>query len=268
MALEYPAKTTVLYANLTKPSLISAIVTTGISTFVAGFGSTNLRYEDPWTMMKTSAISGTPTFEIQFSSAQTVQSFGVINHNLFDAGYATATLRHWNGSTYVSDGAITIMQGNMDIAGSLTSPGSWARWQINLGTTGSNFFVGSFFLGSRYVVGRNPSAFFQTRTETTITEQSAGGAVHTIPGAAKSVGALEMTFERGTLTDVDFFRSRPKGELWGILPPEHVDGYDIATGEDIFWGRKRDIRTDPKGPGGHFTVQEARYDYVVSLDGV
>jgi hypothetical protein len=248
----------------------NAVVTGGITSTVSGFPSSNLLYPSPWDLMKTSAVSGTVTIEIDMSTSLTLQSFGLLNHNLWSAGYSSAAFQHWTGS-WTTDATVTITPGDQDILCTTSAGVTSDKFRVSLGSAppGTNFYLGLFYLGLRYVVTRNPApgGILQTRTEPIAFEESAGGARHFYTGFPKRSGKMELTWERTQIADVEFLRQQPKFSLLGIIPPEQGDFQSSPGGQEIFFGYVVSNTPSPRGPGAQATADPARYDWTLELEG-
>lgn len=268
MAAETYDRMTIAYGNVVKPANITSLTPGGISGFQTGFPADNLEYEDPWTMMKTNGISGAPTFYYQFTGSFYPRVLGILNHNLKSAGYATVAIAHYTAS-YMTVATRTI-ESDDDIWVGWTDSVPATLWRIQLNATANDFQIGSIFLGSRNVMTRNPSKAMvqQTRKTDMTVERSAGGAKLFNWGSAKRDASMTLSWERADMTDVLWFRQRSRDELLGVLPPEYFDvGEGVWPGQEPFWGYVDNRGMKPRGPGGINTGQQARYQFVVNLEG-
>jgi len=268
MAIEVLANMAVAYGNQVNPTNVSAIVTGGITSFVSGYPAENLEIEDPWTMTKTSVVASAPSFEHQFASSLQLNALGILNHN-FHPAYTSLTVEYWNGSTFVSVGAVTLYY-NSDIWVSWDGSNSSARWRFRLNSGTTNLRIGSVFWGFRYAMLKSPATALmsQARESPLLIEQSAGDARHVIFGAAKRTATMEVSWSRAPILDVDFFRTLGNNEMIGIMPPEHGDDIDLQVlGQEPFWGYVASRVMVPRGPGGRNTTQPATYDMTLTLEG-
>jgi hypothetical protein len=269
VTLEVLSRLAIAYADSITAGLGTSVVTSGITSTVPGFPSSNLLYKSPWDLMKTSAVSGTVIIEIDMSTSLVLQSFGLVNHNLWSAGYSGASFQHWTGSAWSTDATVTITPGDQDVLCTTSAGVTSDKFRVNLGAASSNFYLGLFYLGFRYVVSRNPApgGILQTRTEPIAFEESAGGARHFYTGFPKRSGKMELTWERTTISDVEFLRQQPKFSLLGIMPPEQGDFQSSPGGQEIFFGYVVSNTPSPRGPGAQNTADPARYDWTLELEG-
>lgn len=269
MSIESVSKLTVAYSNNVGLGLANVVQSTGVTAFQPGFPLSNLLVESPWDLIKTNGVSGTVTLELQFSASVGVQAYGLLNHNLRTAGYATADFQWWNGSSYVSQAIVNLTPNNGDVLVTTTSMQSATKFRVSFGSASGDFKLGSFFLGLRRTMDRNPAAdgIIQRRTPPILIEDAAGGARHVIKGADKRTGEMEITWVRTTLDDVEFLKQQDEYSLLGIVSPEQGDNQATIFGQDCFFGYVTSSTMSPRGPGGQLTTQPARYDWTLTLQG-
>lgn len=271
MTLETSTTIGLAYDNLTKPGNISAIVTSGVTSWVPGFGPDNFKYESPQLIAKTASVpvSTERIIEFQFGSSMSPRVFGLINHNLFAAAYTTAIVEYWTGSAWSAVVTCNLINGDPPLLTGWTNVVSASRWRFRLDDLGGNFYIGSVFWGSRYFFAANPKAAFihQSQSTSLIAEETAGGAKHIVFGGAAKQTELEITWERASLNDADFLRKREAKTLVGVIFPEHADQSNLWYGQPVFFGFMRGVTFTPRGPGGQTTAQKAKYDLTLSAVG-
>jgi len=269
LTLETFSKIAIAYSNRVSPANVTAVTTSGISAFLGGFPASNLEYPDPWTMMKTASISGEPIIQHTFAFSITPRVLGLINHNLFVAGYTTVQVEYFNGTIWVNLGTVTLPSTDQDLLIPWTENVSATQWRWRLGSAQGNFFMGSVFYGIRrtFDVQAASRGVTQSRRTPLVIEQSAGGARHVSFGADRRTSDMQLTWNRGSIDDRSFFEQINHDELIGIVSPEHGDAAQVPSGSPIFWGYVESVDDSPRGPGMHLTAQKATYDFTVSLRG-
>ncbi len=280
MTLRTFNKMLVVTDNLVNPTDVTSVVDTGITAFVPGFPLSNLKYQGPWTMMKTDGVVGDPTIEFNFGSDVGPTVLGIINHNLGRDNdnpikYGSIDIEHWDGvSAYVSIGNVLI-NGNRDILIVWNAAVPRDQWRITINAVAAShdFFIGSMFwgTGTREML-TNPinGGLVQTRVIPVITEESSGGAKHVSFGAKKRSGTAELTVRRGDRDDLGYWANINEDELIGILGPEmsdYMQGSFTPVGDGIFWGYLVDNTFAAHGPGQSTSSQTAVYDYSLFFDG-
>lgn len=269
MSIETLSKMAIAYSNNVGLGLANGVQSTGVTAFQAGFPLSNLLFESPWDVIKTNGVSGTVTLELQFSTSVSVQAYGLLNHNLKSAGYSQADFQWWNGSSYVSQAIVNLTPNNPDVLVTTTTLQSATKFRVSFGSASGDFRLGSFFVGLRRVMDRNPAAegIIQRRTPPILIENAAGGALHVIKGADKRDAEMEITWTRCTIDDVEFLKQQDEYSLLGIVSPEQGDNQATSFGQDCFFGYVTSSTMSPRGPGGQLTTQPARYDWTLTLQG-
>lgn len=269
MATQIYTRMALAYGNVVKPELIDTLTPGGISGFESGFPADALEYEDPWTMCKTNGISGTPTFYYDFLAAPNARVLGVLNHSLFSSGYTQVQVWYFTAG-YLSVGT-KLIESDDDLWFGWDTVTSATLWKIEFTPSANDFYIGSIFMGPvPYQTLRNPSArgIQQTRKTDMTVERASGGAKLFNWGAAKRDATMSLSWERAEMSDVLWFRQRARDELIGVYSPEYADvGQYVNQGQEVFWGYVNNRGMKPRGPGASYTGQQARYEFVVNLEG-
>lgn len=266
----------IAYGNLVRPASVTSVTSAEITVTLGGFPLANLEVEDPWTMMKTSTVTGTWSIVHTFGSAVNPNVIGILNHNLLSTGHSSVSIAYFSG-TWQTIGTYNL-NNDSDVIAAWDDVGSHTQWRFTSSAPGNpNFQIGSVFYGYQKVLATNPAAsgITQSRSSGVIVERSAGGARHVSFGSDRRSSDMRLSWSRATIADRNFFEQLPtvtdnltRSALVGILSPEHADiASAVDGGAPLFWGYVEEVNDSPRGPGSHLTGQPARYDMVVTLKG-
>lgn len=273
MAVQTFTKLAVARQNQVTPAKVTSVVTSGISSFLAGFPASNLEYgDDAWTTMKTGSVSGQPIIEHQFAVAPAPRVLGILNHNLGEAGYGTVAVEWWNGSSWTAAASMDIPIG---AGGRPDTPiwvawtdagGSATRWRFKLGSgAAGNFYLGGiFYAQTLYEFQQSPLIMNQTMSHPLIVETAAGGSKHIAFGADVRNQIAEFTFSRLNYVDASIIWRFENYELIGFLTPDHSNATAIIEGQEVFWGYVKNRTVTPRGPGG---INTSHYDVTLQMEG-
>lgn len=267
----------VAYNNRLNSSEVSSVAVANI-TPDAGFPASNLGHEDPWLMMKTSGTSASDrqiTWTLGASSPQST-CFGIMNHNLFSAGYQSIRLEYHNGTTFVN------VATDVSIAGRLGDPNFLLRFPSAIGTTqwrltilqasGTRqaFYIGACFLGVYHEVTESAldGQVFHEQSIQMEPLVSAGGARFYRPGPVRHDERYEVSFARmsqaGANTLTEGILRTNRGRVVGIIPSECLD-LELPIGTQHLFGRLESIVAAPvtgfAGSASH------KYNVTMSLQG-
>lgn len=262
------------FDNRVLPSYVST-VTLYSFTADAGFGADNVKYDDPWLLLKTStAPTANPVVEITFSVAQTIAVAGIANHSVATAGYSYLSISYWNGSAWTATGgnaSLSSTYGDPDILLRLPSPVTTTGIRFTLVKTSGwqPFRIGLFFCGSSYQVAKNPidgSAFFAGEADLRITK-TAGGAFYSSPPPAAIHAKAEISFQRVSQAQANVVTERiyrgNRGHVIAVIPPEAVS-YEVPPGISHFYGYLTRVSTAPRSG---VSAATHTYDQTLELEG-
>lgn len=214
------------------------ITTSNITGFVSGYGTDNLKNDDPHMPVKTNGVTGAPEIMFDFTpSTKEVRLVSVYNHNLKTQGYSSISLHYWSSSWQLA-GTWNIMS-NDAVSVALFGGNDYEDYKITFNGASADFTVGGIYLGLVKALTTNPSAdgFVQTISPNIRVIQSGGNAKHVISGAGNGLTELNMDFEFQDRSDADFFRGLSTGQFLGVVPPEYSDSPHLGPiGQPFFWG--------------------------------
>lgn len=264
-------KIVLAYNNKVTTANVTA-VTIASATPDASYPIANLKYEDPWRMLKVPTTpSGNPVIKIQFTAAQTINCFGLVNHNLWSSANYTIELAYSSDDTsYTVVGSTSLVSDGNLLLRFTTSPARvW--WRITLtASPRAAFYLGAVFLGTYSAMASNPiDGGVNTRLGVPVDFiESAGDAKHVRFGASKFTTQAELTWERATqatvLALVETIARPNMRKMIGIITPEQVNVIVPLYAEHLF-GYLTSAVVAPREGASSSTH---RADVVLNIEGV
>jgi len=257
------------YDNLIVPEQIASIAL-GNATADAAYPVDNLKFEDPWRMLKVSTTpSGSPQINVVFNAAVNASCAGFVNHNLADGGYAYQVLYSTNGTDYTQIGSISAVTNGNVLLRFNSINAKWWRFMPYKASAWTSFRIGALFLGTKYEVETNPEndgGFNVAFENPVLFSQSSGNAKHLLHGPDKWTSSAELLFRRVSATMsyalTHTIGARNRRKMIAMIPPDQVTGY-VPLAYEHFFGVLQGIYPSPsQGIGG------SKINVVMRLEGV
>lgn len=263
-------KAVIAYNNKVIAANVTAVTLSNASAD-SSFPVANLKYDDPWRMLKvTGNPSNNPTIVFQFAVAQSFTCLGLVNHNLLDGGYSVDLAYSADNVSYTSVGTVGLTT-NANILLRFAASPARVYWRLTLqrSTPWQPFYLGSVFLGTHQALTTNPvDGGMNTRLSVPIDViESAGEARHIRFGPTKYTQDSEITFERISQTMLavlveGIIRPNLRRQI-AIIGPDIV--HLVTPGSEHLFAYVKDVVVAPR-EGASTTTHRA--DVVLNLLGV